>query len=694
MTVSSLWKALNQSGCGKLVGAVLLANPSLNTAANIVVHQALGKPQTLAVDLSIWICESLTSHGMSEQHDNPALHLVFTRTMKLLQLGIKLIFVIEGKQRIRDFGSIESDTFRKRRSGTAFFNACNDSQQLLELLGVPVVRAKSEGEALCALLCQRGIVDGVISNDGDCLLFGAKVIYTKYSNENLDNGQVLRYELDSLRAVVDASDEPDIAAAVIGTVRLSRHDLISFAILTGSDLAGSGLEKVGYKKATRFIRKCQLDNPLTTATASLDEMKAWARAAKANVPLQDEASEKVKCCSRCTHGGSKRSHEKHGCEQCGTAAGVPCNRVTSDDRFRISLRAKALAMRPKFDPSQVLSAYMRPNENQIPMQLIGVSSSSLQMGQPRLSELMQSSLIVKGRSVEGSRAFVRQAVLRLLSRQVLLNSTEPPLAIGSSNAACLRVIRERPVPQAITKALAHNSLLCYEVSWVVNATASDSNGDGVDGFEYVTVEPQELVKRKYPDLIASFQKAEVERAKQGDGMKNQRRNFLKSFLFRAQDMEVKNLAADREQNRKKRKVGNDKKREGFFQNCVQLQVRDYQATLQKRRQGRKRRGSGGDDIGNLLRFARKPSQISPVKANVPQHDGKSSASQYSGRHFEQRLTRCKANLLPPSGSHTAPATPKADVELHCAMGGYQIEISPVESNRREFPPKHIFVRCD
>jgi len=37
-------------------------------------------------------------------------------------------------------------------------------------LGVPVIRANAKAEALCALLDSLGLVDGVISNDGDCFL--------------------------------------------------------------------------------------------------------------------------------------------------------------------------------------------------------------------------------------------------------------------------------------------------------------------------------------------------------------------------------------------------------------------------------------------------------------------------------------------------------------------------------------------
>ena len=214
MTVASLWSVLDEAGCGKAVGSQDLVDHSKTTQRtnpwnynemNATAIKAQNRT-ALAVDLSIWICEALTSTAMSTNNTNPALHLVYTRITRLLNMGVKLVVVIEGKRRVRGSAG-ESDSFRKRRSGTAFWNACRSCEDMLKILGVPVVRAKAEGEALCALLNQRGIVDGVISNDGDCLLFGAKVVYTRFSIDNLDKSQVIRYEASELRGLVSEKED-------------------------------------------------------------------------------------------------------------------------------------------------------------------------------------------------------------------------------------------------------------------------------------------------------------------------------------------------------------------------------------------------------------------------------------------------------------------------------------------------------
>lgn len=49
-------------------------------------------------------------------------------------------------------------------------------QELLELLKMPVLRAKGEAEALCAQLNNSGYVDACITADSDAFLFGAKCV--------------------------------------------------------------------------------------------------------------------------------------------------------------------------------------------------------------------------------------------------------------------------------------------------------------------------------------------------------------------------------------------------------------------------------------------------------------------------------------------------------------------------------------
>lgn len=44
------------------------------------------------------------------------------------------------------------------------------------MLGIPVVKAQGEAEALCAQLNRQGYVDACITPDSDAFLFGAKCV--------------------------------------------------------------------------------------------------------------------------------------------------------------------------------------------------------------------------------------------------------------------------------------------------------------------------------------------------------------------------------------------------------------------------------------------------------------------------------------------------------------------------------------
>ena len=66
-----------------------------------------------------------------------------------------------------------------------FWNACRSASTVLYHLGVPVLQASHEGEGLCAILNREGLVDGVLSNDADCLLFGGEGFVHQFFHSSL-----------------------------------------------------------------------------------------------------------------------------------------------------------------------------------------------------------------------------------------------------------------------------------------------------------------------------------------------------------------------------------------------------------------------------------------------------------------------------------------------------------------------------
>ncbi|KAL9934997.1 hypothetical protein V8E36_006073 [Tilletia maclaganii] len=98
-------------------------------------------------------------------------------------------------------------------------------QLMLRLFGLPYITAPMEAEAQCAELVQRGLVDGIITDDSDVFLFGGTRVFKNMFNQNK---VVECYLLQDLEREMG----------------ISRQKLVSLAYLLGSDYT-EGLAGVG-----------------------------------------------------------------------------------------------------------------------------------------------------------------------------------------------------------------------------------------------------------------------------------------------------------------------------------------------------------------------------------------------------------------------------------------------------------------
>ena len=135
-----------------------------------------------------------------------------------------------------------------------------ECQHLLRLFGLPYVTAPMEAEAQCAELVRLGLVDGIVTDDSDCFLFGGTRVYKNMFNQ----AKFVECYLTS-----DLEKEFD----------LNREKLISIAHLLGSDYT-EGLPGVGPVTALEILSEFQ----------SLDEFKAWWSAVQMNqIPKSEDA---------------------------------------------------------------------------------------------------------------------------------------------------------------------------------------------------------------------------------------------------------------------------------------------------------------------------------------------------------------------------------------------------------------------
>ena len=512
MTVGSLWTVLEQARCAVPVNASTFRQQC----------------KTVAIDLSIWICEALTSSSLNKFHSNPVLNLVYRRIVKLLKLGITPIAVIEGRKRhvtARASNGNEEPTnghatTRQRRTGTEFDRACQECEQLLQMLGVPVAKAQAEAEALCALLNAKGVVDGVITNDGDCFLYGGIVLYTNFSIDNLEKGQVFQFDARELCAVcvpetadedeAEKNDEhhreddrrsllfrpatPCSAQQQLSTIPLSRNDLIAFALLTGSDLFGDGVPCVGYKKAIRFIQGAKnRSSEAESATASLQLLRSWRDEAAVGDEPEDFVNIKTKCCSVCLHKGDCRAHKRQGCPECGTSASTCCIKAAPDERFRVSLNAKVMAVGSRFASENLISCYNNPND--------GVMANSRnRVSRPNAGALMQSALIISGQSLESNRDYVWKSLSKLLARLDIVHYETHGYHSSSASDGVVK-----PTPIKVVKRLTHESQECYEVLWSIQSSELSNRSSIGEAGTFTTFEWRSLIERRFPNLIQAFQ---------------------------------------------------------------------------------------------------------------------------------------------------------------------------------------------
>ena len=86
-------------------------------------------------------------------------------------------------------------------------------------------KAPAEAEKLAAALNAAGLVDGVISQDGDCVCFGARRVYRSFSSEN--EAEIELLEMKKVES------------------KFNRFDFIACAILLGCDFFPGGVKGLG-----------------------------------------------------------------------------------------------------------------------------------------------------------------------------------------------------------------------------------------------------------------------------------------------------------------------------------------------------------------------------------------------------------------------------------------------------------------
>ncbi|XP_065129561.1 flap endonuclease GEN homolog 1 [Paramisgurnus dabryanus] len=448
---------------------------------SVPLYSLAGK--TLAVDLSLWVCEAQHVQGMMGKVTKPHLRNLFFRVSSLTLMGVKLVFVMEGeapkikaetmsKRTEMRYGNLQSSKpAAVKNTGRGRFKAVlRECAEMLDCLGVPWVTAAGEAEAMCAFLDSEGIVDGCITNDGDAFLYGAQTVYRNF-NMNTKDPQVDCYQMSRVQS----------------ELKLNRETLVGLAIFLGCDYIPKGVAGVGKEQTLKLIHNLK-------GRSLLQKFSEWGSDCAES---SEVVVKKVTHCLVCRHPGSAKTHERSGCGFCKSErfcspqdydSQCPCEwhrteHTRQASSIETNIRKKTLTC-DRFPFTEIINEFLVTKDKPTP---------PFRRRKPNLL-LMQNFALEK---MDWPRHYSSEKVLVLMTYTELMNRKH-----GRDTPALIQPVR-------IYKARVRNGVSCFEVIWkkpdhYVFAEGCDEQT------EVRTIEEESLFSRAYPQIIQDFYRERAE----------------------------------------------------------------------------------------------------------------------------------------------------------------------------------------
>ena len=210
---------------------------------------------------------------LKDSHGNITSHLsgLFFRTSSMMEKGLKLAFVFDGKvpdlknaererrkalkieaqkeyEKAKDEGDIDGMKKFAQRTSSLTPDMINEAKRLLTLMGLPIIEAASEGEAQAAYIVKKGEAYAVVSQDTDSLMFGATRVI-----KNL----TISGKKKMLGKLAYETIQPEILTLQknLGALNLTLDQLIALGMLVGTDYNVGGIKGIGPKKGLDLVRK-------------------------------------------------------------------------------------------------------------------------------------------------------------------------------------------------------------------------------------------------------------------------------------------------------------------------------------------------------------------------------------------------------------------------------------------------------
>jgi len=195
----------------------------------------------------------------------------FYRTIRMVDNGIKPVFVFDGKpptmkagelekrkekrdeaqmalDKAKEEGNMEEVDKQSKRLVKVGKNHVEDVKKLLKFMGVPFVEAPCEAEAQCAELVKAGKVYAAGTEDMDSLTFGTNILLRHLTFSEARKMPIKEFYLDK----------------VLEGFEMDQTQFIDLCILLGCDYVDK-IKGIGPKKAIELVKKhktieCILEN--------------------------------------------------------------------------------------------------------------------------------------------------------------------------------------------------------------------------------------------------------------------------------------------------------------------------------------------------------------------------------------------------------------------------------------------------
>lgn len=184
----------------------------------------------------------------------------FYRTIRLVEQGIKPVYVFDGKppdlkggelakraerrdeaqkllQAAEEAGNAEDVEKFNRRLVKVTKAHAEEAKQLLQLMGIPFIDAPCEAEAQCAALVKAGKVYATATEDMDALTFGCNVLLRRLTFSEARKMPIQEFHFDK----------------VLEGLELNHNEFIDLCIMLGCDYTNS-IKGVGPKRAIELIK--------------------------------------------------------------------------------------------------------------------------------------------------------------------------------------------------------------------------------------------------------------------------------------------------------------------------------------------------------------------------------------------------------------------------------------------------------